>query len=158
MTTEPAEPSHDRAVEASRSDRDRTLHAIHRLETSLGTAAGAETWLPDVATYLAALEAAMHDERDEMARPDALLAMIHAEHPRRFGPRIRNLYHQYDDIMRQVASLRAQLTERRGGEPDAGDLRQRCGWLTTALRHCRALQTDLVYEALEFDLGEPPAD
>lgn len=158
MSNDNAEADRNRAVAATRADRDRTLEAVHRLETSLATAARSEGWLPEVTAELAGLHAAMHEERNEMERPDALLAMILAEHPRRFGPRVRSLHRQYDDILRQVALLRSQLLERSDDELDAGDLRQRCGWLTTALRHCRALQTDLVYEALDLDLGETPQE
>ncbi|CAN5359343.1 hypothetical protein BH23ACT9_BH23ACT9_16050 [soil metagenome] len=139
---------------ATRTDRDRTLQAIHRLETALAMAATGKAWLSEVTGGLKTLEAAMVDERRELNRPDALLAMISAGNPRRFGPRARNLREQYDDIIRQVASLRDQLAHADLSQTDAGDVRQRASWITGALHHCRARQTDLVYEALDMDLGE----
>lgn len=79
------------AFSSSRADRDRTLDAIHRLETALARAAAEDTWRAEVAADLEAMEAAMAEERRELNRPDALLAMITAAHPRRFGPLVRNL-------------------------------------------------------------------
>lgn len=144
----------EKAFAASRLDRDRTLRAVRSLENSLEMAAGGGYWIDQVAADLGALEAVMTEEQRELNRPDALLAMIAAEHPRRFGSRIRSLQEQYDDIIRQVASLRSQLDEPAEGGSDAADLRHRAGWIIGALRHCRARQTDLVYEALRMDLGE----
>lgn len=146
--------AHRSAFTASRADRDRTLEAIHDLETALARAADGAAWFPDVVTSLDALEAAMDVERHELNRPDALLAMVVAEHPRRFGSRVRNLREQYDDIIRQVSSLRSQLDTGGISPASAADLRHRAGWIIRALHHCRAQQTDLVYEALELDLGE----
>jgi len=145
--------THRVAIEASRLDRDRTLGAIHRFETALAMAAGGETWLSEVTTDLEALESAMVTERQELNRPDALLAMIAAENPRRFSSRVRNLREQYDDIIRQVVSLRDQVAHADETRPDPNDLRQRGSWITNALHHCRARQTDLVYEAVTLDLG-----
>ena len=142
------------AFSASRVDRDRTLRAVHRFEAALAMAAEGEAWLSEVTTDLEALEAAMMEERRELNRPDSLLAMIAAEHPRRFDSRVRSLHEQYDDIIRQVASLRDQFAHDLDARPDAADLRQRAGWIIRALHHCRARQTDLVYEAIAMDLGE----
>ncbi|MGB5657712.1 MAG: hypothetical protein WBN35_14000 [Acidimicrobiia bacterium] len=154
MADDGAVSAHHVAFAASRDDRDRTLGAIHRFQTALAMAAGGETWASEVVADLEALESAMVVEREELNRPDALLAMIAAEHPRRFKTRVRNLREQYDDIARQVVSLRDQLAHTEEALPDAGDLRQRGTWITSALHHCRARQTDLVYEALAMDLGE----
>ncbi len=117
-------------------------------------AAAGGTWLDEVTKDLEALESVMAEERRELRRPDALLAMIAADHPRRFGSRIRNLQEQYDDINRQVTSLRDQLAHADESPPDSTDLRRRASWIISALHHCRARQTDLVYEALNLDLGE----
>lgn len=144
---------HQAAFAASQFDRDRTLGAIHRFETALAMAAKGATWLSEVTKDLEALEAAMIEERRDLNRPDALLAMIAAEHPRRFSSRVRNLREQYDDIIRQVASLRDQLAHQENGQPDPGDLRHRASWVIRALHHCRNRQTDLVYEAIAMDLG-----
>ena len=154
MTTDDEAAFHQSAFAASRIDRDRTLRAMHRFETALAMAAERGTWLAEVTTDLEALESAMVEEQRELNRPDALLAMIAAEHPRRFGSRIRNLREQYADIIGQVSSLRDQVAHGEDARPDAGDLRERASWIIRSLHHCRARQTDLVYEAIDMDLGE----
>jgi hypothetical protein len=145
------------AIAASRLERDRTLGAIHSLETSLGQAADISTWLDRVESDLGLLEDAMVEEQRDLNRPDALLALIASRHPRRFGPRIRSLREQYDDIIRQVASLRRQLANPGESHPNAEDLRHRAGWVIRALHHCRGRQADLVYDALRLDIGERPS-
>lgn len=142
------------AFTASRVERDRTIDAVHEFEKALGRAAGSSEWLGEVKSHLQTLESVMSDEQDELNRPDALLAMISSEHPRRFGSRIRTLREQYNDIIRQVGSLRRQLDESAAEDLDATDLRQRARWIVGAIHSCRARQTDLVYEALRLDLGE----
>ena len=154
MTTDDEAAFHQSAFAASRIDRDRTLRAVHRFETALAMAAERGAWLAEVTTDLEALESAMVEEQRELNRPDALLAMIAAEHPRRFGSRIRNLREQYADIIGQVSSLRDQVAHGEDTRPDAGDLRERASWIIRSLHHCRARQTDLVYEAIDVDLGE----
>jgi hypothetical protein len=139
--------------EASRVDRDRTLQAVRLLEAALAKAAEGSTWMAEVVAALEVLQAAMSDERRELNRPDSLLALISAEHPRRFSTRVRNLRARYDDITRQVASLSDQLAGDAEMRPDPGDLRHRIGWIVNALHQCRGRQTDLVYEAIAMDLG-----
>jgi hypothetical protein len=154
MSEEGRNSPHETAFAASRSDRDRTLIAIHRLESALAMARGAEGWLERVSTDLGALETALRDEQGESNRPDALLSMIAGESPRRFGSRVRHLREQHDDIIRQVNSLRGQLEREDEYGIDPGDLRHRVSWVIQALHHQRARETDLVYEAVERDLGE----
>lgn len=150
----PGRSSHDEKFAAVRLDRDRTLAAVHRLETALAMAAAGPDWWAEVVDDLDGLASAMAEERSEFRRPDSLLSMIAEEHPRRFRSRIRNLGKQYDDVVDQVVSLRDQLASSDGADTDASDVRRRAGWVVQALHHCRARQTDLVYEALERDLGE----
>jgi DNA repair ATPase RecN len=150
----PDPPSLHAAYSASRLERDRTLRAVHRLEAALSMAAEGEQWLDEVVADLDALESAMVAEQLELNRPDALLALIAAEHPRRFRSRVRNLREQYDDLIRQLASLRRQLDRADRTRFEAEDLRHRASWLIRALHHCRGRQADLVFDALEMDLGE----
>lgn len=144
---------HLKAYATSREDRDRTLSAVRSLEASLARAAGREGWHGRVMSALADLETEMTAEREELRRPDSLLAMIAGEHPRLFGSRVRSFIEQYDDIGRQAASLRGQIEAAHREDLDPLDIRQRAGWIVNALTHCRARQTDLVFEALTLDLG-----
>lgn len=142
------------AFSASRDDRDRTLEALRNLESALAMASASEDWLGEVRADLASLEMAMSGEKDELNRPDSLLSMIAAHRPRRFGPRIRGLQEQYEDITRQAASLLKELQDAPSNDIDATDVRHRAGSLIRAIHSYRARQTDLVYEALRLDLGE----
>jgi hypothetical protein len=145
----------DAAFASSQTDRDVTLQAIHRLEAAAGTAApGRESdWLEQVLADLRALEGAIAKEREESLQPDSLLSMIGRDYPRRFGARVRQLRTQLDDIGRQMASLRSQLEQLRDDDTDFADIRERLGWLVRAIHHRRARETDLVYEAVDLDLG-----
>lgn len=147
--------SQENALSAAQFERDRTLEAIHRLETALSTAAESDRWLEDVRADLSSLESAMIEEQRELNRPDALLAMIAEHNPRRFGPRIRSLREQYDDLIRQIASLRTQL---QGSEHAADDVRHRAGGIIRSLHHCRGRQADVVYDSLREDLARERDD
>ncbi|HEU4489211.1 MAG TPA: hypothetical protein VFS38_07995 [Actinomycetota bacterium] len=152
-----ASPKEVAAFEASRSDRDRTLDTLHVLEEALGTAAPGreEKWLEDVLSDLASLEEAVSSERKESLEPDSLLSMISHDYPRRFGSRVRQLRNQHEDITRQVDSLRTQLEEVERDSIDFADVRQRVEWVIKAIRHRRAKETDLVFEAIDLDFGRP---
>lgn len=142
------------AFSASREGRDRTLEALRRLEAALAMASISEEWLDEVRADLSSLEETMSGERVELGRPDSLLSMIEAMNPRRFGPRIRGLQEQYDDITRQAGSLLSELSQAPNRDIDATDVRHRAGSLIRSIHNCQARQTDLVYEALRLDLGE----
>lgn len=144
---------HAEAFATSLEDRDRTLVAMRSVEQALARAAGREKWQEQVMAALRDLEAAMRSEHEELKRPDSLLALITGVHPRLFGPRIRSFNEQYDDISRQTASLRTQVETAERDDLDPDHLRHRVGWILNALNHCRARQTDLVFEALTLDLG-----
>lgn len=142
------------AFSSSRKDRDRTLVALHRLESALAMASGTNDWINEVMDDLRSLESAMRAELDELKRPDSLLALIGAEAPRRFGPRIRGIREQYDDVTRRVGALLRELELPEQSSVDPTDLRHRSGSVIRAIHHCRARQTDLVFDALGVDLGE----
>jgi hypothetical protein len=124
------------------------------VESALAKASGAEQWVHSVTDELESLEEALRAEEEESSIPDALLSLLAGANPRRFGVRVRHLREQLSDLIRQVASLRQELDAEDPKDVDAGDLRHRIGWILRALHHYRARLTDLVYEAIERDLGE----
>jgi hypothetical protein len=150
---EVSEPNRD-AFYAAQIERDRTLLAAREVEDALSRAVGGENWVHEVKSSLASLKDAMSDEELELDRPDSLLTLISAEHPRRFGPRIRGIREQYNDIIRQLASVRRELESWDRAEGDLGDIRHRAGWIILALQNCRNRQADLVFEAIGLDLGK----
>lgn len=148
------EASNRAAFTAAQAERDRTLVSLHEVESALSRAAGGENWVDDLKSSLRSLQEAMSEERDELDRPGSLLSMISSERPRRFGPRVRGIREQYDDIARQLDSFRHELDGWDGAEGDIADVRHRAGWIIRALHNCRNRQADLVFDAVGLDLGK----
>jgi hypothetical protein len=143
------------AFQASLADRDRTLEALRTLEEALGAAApGREPdWFERVIEAFKTFESVLSSERHESLQPDSLMSMISRGYPRRFGSRVRQLRDEHDTIATQVASMRTQLEGVDREAVDFSDLRQRLGWVMRAVHHRRARETDLVFEAINLDLG-----
>lgn len=134
-------------IERRRLDQDRTLEAMHELEVALGTAAPRREgeWHEAVVTALGVLAAATSEEAENAARPDSLLSDIARTQPW-LRNRVRGLRTQYRQLQDGIASLRAELAAPYGAV-DFADIRQRLAWVLTALRHQRARESDLIYEA-----------
>jgi chromosome segregation ATPase len=134
--------------EARRADQDRTLTAMHELEAALSTAApGRESsWRAAVLAALVVLDEATDDEHANASNPDSLLSDIKRTQPR-LRTRVRGLRTQYAHLRQTITSMRAELAKPDDGDTDYADVRQRLAWLLTALRHQRARESDLIYEA-----------
>jgi hypothetical protein len=135
------------AMVVRQADQDRTLVAIHDVEGALGAAApGRESeWLDAVRTALDLLGEAATDEEANAAQPDSLLSDIARNQPR-LRHRVHGLRAQYRQVRETIATLRPEL-DHEPNDVDVADLRQRLAWLLTALRHQRARESDLIYEA-----------
>jgi chromosome segregation ATPase len=138
-------------LEERRADQDRTLRAMHRLEEALSQAAPRREgpWRQEVLQALSELGAATTEEADNAQRPDSLLSDLARNQPR-LRNRARALRLQYAKVRDTITSLREELEglgEEGEEDGDFADVRQRLGWLLTALRHQRALESDLIYEA-----------
>lgn len=130
------------------ADQDRTLAAILEIEAALESAApGREpAWHTAVLTALERLDEATCDEYANAELPDSLLADIKRTQPR-LRTRVRSLRAHYQQIRQALVSIRAELTDPEPPGHDYRDVRQRLAWILTALRHQRALESDLIYEA-----------
>jgi hypothetical protein len=152
-------------LEARQADQDRTLEAMHRLEAALSEAApGREaSWRDAVLGALSVLETATADEATNAERPDSLLSDLARNQPR-LRNRARALRLQYNKLCETISSLRREIEEHEEAGGDFSDVRQRLGWILTALRHQRARESDLIYEAYfeafrdELRVHLPPAD
>lgn len=135
-------------LETRQADQDRTFAAIHALEAALASAApGRErAWRDAVLATLEVLDDATADEQANASRPDSLLSDIQRTQPL-LRNRARGVRLQYRQLCEQITSLRRELREYEGDEVDYADLRHRLAWLLTALRHQRARESDLIYEA-----------
>lgn len=129
-------------------DQDRTLTAVHELESALAEPApGREVdWRATVVSALGVLDATTAEEAANAERPDSLLSDIARSHPR-LRPRVRGVRVQYRHLREAIAALRTELEEHPEAGLDYGDLRQRVSWILSALRHQRARESDLIYEA-----------
>jgi hypothetical protein len=130
------------------ADQDRTLAAMHELEAALGSAApGRESsWRAGVLAALVVLDEATNDEYTNSTNPDSLLSDIRRTQPR-LRTRVRGLRAQYAQLRQTIISIRAELAKPDDDSIDFADVRQRLAWLLTALRHQRARESDLIYEA-----------
>jgi hypothetical protein len=135
-------------LDARQADQDRTLAAMHALEAALGAAApGREQhWQESVAFALAVLDEATTEEAANAERPDSLLSDIAHTQPR-LRNRARGVRLQYRHLQDALQGLRQELGEHSGAASDFSDVRQRLGWLLASLRHQRARESDLIYEA-----------
>ena len=129
-------------------DQDRTLEAMHALEKALSEAAPRreEEWRAAVLDALSVLESATAEEATNAERPDSLLSDLAHNQPR-LRNRTRALRLQYAKLRDTIASLRREMEEHGESGADYADVRQRLGWVLTALRHQRARESDLIYEA-----------
>ena len=102
----------DRAIDSSRLARERLLQAMRVLETALAKAAPhrESAWRTRVVTALVALEEAMQQQATELKGEAGLLADLLREAPRLDCCRIRQLRRQYDDLVRQIGSLREEFS------------------------------------------------
>jgi hypothetical protein len=135
-------------IERRRVDQDRTLLAMHELEEVLGTAAPAREarWQEAMVHALGVLDEATRDEARNAEQPDSLLSDI-AFNQRRLRPRVRGLRTQYRQLSQSIEALRREFEQSDDAGVDFADVRQRLAWLLTALRHQRARESDLIYEA-----------
>ena len=95
---------------------------------------------------LKVLDEATDDEYANAANPESLLADIKRTQLR-LRTRVRGLRMQYSHFRQAIAWIRAELDKPEGEGTDFANVRQRLAWLLTALRHQRARESDLIYEA-----------
>lgn len=149
MNSAPADRPTPRALqEARRVDHDRTLSAMHQLEGALSDAGPGreQLWRATVLAALSVLDEVTEQEDVNAAAPESLLSDIKRTQPR-LRTRVRGLRTQYGHIRHAITSMRAELAKPDHDGTDVADIRQRLAWLLTALRHQRARESDLIYEA-----------
>ena len=137
-----------RSLDERQGEQDRTLAAMHRLEAALesGASGREETWRVDVLCALIVLHQASVDASTSSERPDSLLSDI-ARTQSRLRNRVRGIRAQYRQLRDVTDGIMNELQQARGGTVDVADLRQRLAWVLSAMRHVRARESDLIYEA-----------
>ncbi len=151
--------SHREQIERRRQDQDRTLLAMHELEAALSSAAPTRQarWQDTVLEALSVLGDATREEAENAGQPDSLLSDIAFTQPR-LRSRVRGLRAQYRQLQDGIESLQREFEKSDDAGVDVGDIRQRLAWVLTGLRHQRARESDLIYEAyyeaFRTDLGQ----
>lgn len=155
---------HDKPSTSAKAPADSPLHepfheplldAMHRLEAALATAAPGreEAWRKRVAAELATLRNVLATHVASTESRKGMFVDVESTEPA-LHHRIERLRHEHADLMRQAESLETHLAPSTPGHPfNFHDIRQRAGWLLTALRHHQALEADLVFELYDSDVG-----
>jgi hypothetical protein len=130
------------------TDQDRTLLAMQQLEAALAAAAPRreQAWRDDVRRTLTILGEAASHEADNAAQPDSLLSDIARTQPW-LRNRVRGLRIHYRQLRDAIAALQDELNHADDQTVDFTDIRQRLAWILAGLRHQRARESDLIYEA-----------
>ena len=145
----------DFAVDDNRTQHVRLTFAMRRLEGCLGQAApGREPdWIKEVSLALDLLLAAMSESQELVCRDGSLIDEIKYTTPRLLK-RIENLRNEFDGLVAQARSLQEQLAHAGNrSNMSFADLRQRVDRLLSAMKHHQAKEVDLIYEAINVDIG-----
>jgi hypothetical protein len=148
------------------ADQDRTLLAMQQLEAALGAAAPhrEKAWRDEVRRTLTVLGEAAAEEVNNAAQPDSLLSDIARTQPW-LRNRVRGLRIHYRQLCDATAALQDELHNPDDSAVDFTDIRQRLAWVLAGLRHQRARESDLIYEAyydavrsdIDEDTDRPPS-
>ena len=149
MPAEEPDPGFRAQAQQREADQDRTLLAMQHLETALASAAPRreQAWRAGVCAALDVLaEHGAASEARNAELPDSLLSDIARNQPW-LRNRVRGLRLHYRQLQDTIASLRDELNEHGDTLADFADLRQRLSSVLSGLRHQRARESDLIYEA-----------
>lgn len=141
----------------SRAGRNASRDALEVLEDALAapTPGREHDWRNKVIDALNQLIATLETQSELDLGDNSLLTEIGNEDPRLL-PRIRRLHHEHQDLRTSAASLHAQMAGSGDDSPadiDTADIRDRLAALGQRFRQHRAREADLVYEAVNIDLG-----
>lgn len=140
---------------AAMRHHDALLDATHALEAALASPAPNRLWAwkTKVMAALQDFQTALGSHITTTESPDGLFGDVEAVEPN-FHRRIERLRHEHGDLLRQAEAIGKHLSHHTEAEAlNFHDIRQRCGWLLTALRHHQALEADLVFELYDVDAG-----
>jgi hypothetical protein len=148
MPPEKPDPEFRARTHQRQADQDRTLLAMQQLEIALGSAAPhrEQAWRAQVTAALGVLADAAASEAHNADLPDSLLSDIARTQPW-LRNRVRGLRLHYRQLRDSIVSLHDELNEQEDAPADFTELRQRLSLALSGLRHQRARESDLIYEA-----------
>lgn len=152
--TESAKHRLQPAADLLRADRNASLDAVLTLEDALAepTPGREVDWLQGVHDAVDALAVALDAQASGDAETSSLLSEIADEEPR-LRPRIERLRREHQDLRDAVASLRLQIDHHPDAVVEVADIRERLAAIARRMRQHRAREADLVYEAININLG-----
>lgn len=140
-------------VDSSRSDRSRSLDAIHYLEkiaSSPGTGR-LDEWRTELSDALGRLASQFRNQYATSAGEDSLLGSVVAEAPH-LASRVETLRNRQLRLLERIEGLSGYLAD--SSRPvDVAGLRGEVRDLVNEAQALRTEESDLVYEALYVDLG-----
>jgi hypothetical protein len=131
---------------------------MHALEAASGMAGpGREReWREAVTAALEQLGSAIAEQQASYSHADSLMAQVAQDDPR-LRTWVRQLHHRWSGL---AAATHDLATELRGPETSGSrsidDVREQVRWLSAALQHHRARESDLIFEALGVDITVAP--
>lgn len=130
------------------------MEALHALEDALDapTPRRERTWLHRVLAAVDLLSDMLDSQSAGDQETSSLLAEIRRDDPR-LAPRVDRLRAEQADFRIALTSLRDQLAPDATLPVDTADIRDRLAALARRLRAHRGCEADLVYEAVNIDLG-----
>jgi hypothetical protein len=151
-------PRQEVLARQTRDEHGALQDSMRRLEAALATAAtGRElAWNRRVVEKVRALTDLLAQHVASAVAPDGLLAEIEVDRPVLLQ-RVERICREHVDLLQQALSLQRRV-EHYGARvaPNVRDIRQRCAWLLSAVRHHQPVELDLIYESLfaEIDSGD----
>lgn len=143
------------AAQTSWLDRNTSLDALHALEAALSEPAPTRQgqWVAAVRAALDALLRALDAQAAGDSEAASLLSEIAEDEPRLI-PRVDRLRRQHRGLRQSVQAMLDELGAQAVHEQvDTADIRDRVAELARRLRHHRAQEADLIYEAININLG-----
>ncbi len=136
------------SVEQDRRNRDALLEAMHRLDLAwMAPQCGRrQPWRQLLEERLQEVVRLLEEHARQIEAPEGLMNQIAQQEPRLLD-RIELLRREHRELVQQARQLQQQLAE------DPQQLRERIGHFLRALRNHNARENDLIYEALETDIG-----
>ncbi|NNE00749.1 MAG: hypothetical protein HKN47_25820 [Pirellulaceae bacterium] len=144
------------AVGDSKRIRRGLLAAIGALESALARATHTrqKQWRDDVIDAVNQLRETLRQHAVELHGDGGLMAEIVLETPR-LRARVERLRRQHDRLIYELDAVKMELsTEQRAQmTPNIREIRQRVERLVARLRDFQFMETDLIYEAVQVDIG-----
>jgi hypothetical protein len=143
------------AAQTSWNARNTALDGLHILETALSEPAPKreQQWGIEVHAALETLQRALDAQAAGDSDTGSLLSEIGTDEPRLL-PRIARLRRQQQGLRDSVHTILVELAAQTDHDHiDPADIRERAADIARRLRHHRAQEADLIYEAVNINLG-----